>query len=1190
MVKMLSNRPTTRPPVVSGCATCPNRGRFAGTRGKPESDFLICGEAPGCFPKGTPVSTPQGFVEIESLAAGDVVLDGEGFPTSIRKTFSRENEDGLVTLKLVGGKSVSLTANHQVFVHPLTTPFYNTRRAIGQGTWIESGKLSPSYAVYIPWPKVEIKESVWLDLSKYWTSNQLKDTPNNIQLTPSLARAFGLYMAEGSANEKAGQVEWSLNGLKEEKLAEDLVNTIVNELHVDAKASITGENNSNLHVVVNSTKHARFFRDNFGTSSLGKNVPDFRWAASDDVVNQFLLGWYEGDGNHLKKNCKNRDIITISPVAAEQLFWLYSRLHVYPTWKIEPPSKRSRFGANYPTYRIGIRNSDVLKLGWNIDTHNKTPRLIHTETTDGVIVPIKSISVSPNKCTVYNIETGSHDYCVPLKVHNSNELIDGIPFTGESGSLLNQALTRAGFPDDGDIFITNALRCRPPLGPIANSTLQCCQPRLMEEIAAHPRKVILALGNSATRSILDRFDLKITQVRGQHFMTPYGLVIPTVHPAAVLRAPGDYKKMAVDIAYAVSLYQSDGTMLRSPGETKFTVIRTLEDVQRALRGLTRVKYFGADIETSGFNPREDRILCLGIAWEKNKVLIFPGRILEEYAELFRPLFASPDHVWIWHNGKFDTNFLHHLSLEARVDEDTMLAHYATNEQSGTHGLKQLASDILGATDYEEALKPYLAGTDGSYSNIPNKVLYPYLARDCDYTLQLHDIIQKELQANKGLPELYHRVLLPASKFLQTVEEKGIYVNRDALEVLRVRLTGELDSAFDRLQEIVHRFWNPEVYAITVGAKKIPTGFNPGSWQQVGYMLYDVFNLKPGKGLKKTTDNKVLLSLGNNPFVLALMEYRKAGKALSTYIEGVDRAIEKDGRVHSTYLIHGTETGRLSSRNPNMQNQPRNADIRSMFQAPADRFFVELDYASAELRALAHLSGDEYLIQVFVDGRDLHDEVSVALYGPNFTKEQRMRAKAVNFGIAYGRGAASLAQEFNIPLIEAEKMIADWFARFPKAHKYIEACRLAPLMGRTMITPLGRRRRFGLVTKGNENALQNQSSNFPIQSLASDLTLISGIRLKPSLDPLDAFAVNIVHDSLLIECAFKREVVMEVARLGDLFMRETPILILKTIVPFATDYKIGTRWGHLKTVNDPKNPEETTFDKIFSYFEGLKVAS
>jgi DNA polymerase-1 len=214
--------------------------------------------------------------------------------------------------------------------------------------------------------------------------------------------------------------------------------------------------------------------------------------------------------------------------------------------------------------------------------------------------------------------------------------------------------------------------------------------------------------------------------------------------------------------------------------------------------------------------------------------------------------------------------------------------------------------------------------------------------------------------------------------------------------------------------------------------------------------------------------------------------------------------------------------------------------------------------------LAHLSGDPGLIDIYQRGADLHDEVATAIFGPNFNKEQRIRAKFVNFGIAYGRGADSLAQEFKIPKAEGAAMVRSWFARFPVAHEYLMAQRQAVVDGRTLVTPFGRRRRFGVVTRESLNTMQNEAANFAIQSTASDLTLISAMQIQPMLTRKwqGASVINLVHDSILVEVPSEVPVA-SVSELVQGVMRSVPARILRTDVPFETSLSWGQAWGSLE---------------------------
>jgi DNA polymerase-1 len=693
------------------------------------------------------------------------------------------------------------------------------------------------------------------------------------------------------------------------------------------------------------------------------------------------------------------------------------------------------------------------------------------------------------------------------------------------------------------------------------------------------RKLIIALGNSALRSLLHNHSHKITAERGKAFQTEWGVVVATLHPAAILRSFGEYPRFLADLRYAAGFLQ--GQTIREPGTTRWDLV-TPANFAKVSQFLTEQPYLGADIETGGFNPRGDPILCLSVAWTKNRVAVFPlmhpldlDHCLFDnerlYFDAMKDLLEAEGPRWVWHNGKYDTSFFQELGIDARVDEDTMLMHYALNEVRGTHDLAQLGADYLGAPNwksgmFEEAKAAgYVETHADSFAKIPPKIIYPYNARDADLTLQLFQELKAEisLPKNAGLPKLYEHLLIPASKFLQEVEANGMWVSTEYLDLAEEEYQARLDAErFDILQ-IVEPLWDPAAYAKITGAKKVPKFFNPGSWQHKLYILRDVLGYRI-----KNTRKETLADIPKNPLVDALLRWMATNKVISTYIRGVQERIDHDGRVHATYLIHGTVTGRLSSRNPNMQNIPRDKAVRNMFQAPEGKKLVEYDYSQGELRVLATFSGDVFLKGVYRDGRDLHDEVSIALF-PNWQKhtvlgnEQRIRAKFLNFGIAYGRGAKSIHEEFGMPMEEAQRMIRDWFKRAPEAAKYIEECRAAPQEGRILKTPFGRRRRFTLVTRDNLVPIQNEAVNFAIQSTLSDLTLLSAIRMRVDLfKRWEARIVNLVHDSILMEIPDDVDV-DEMSEYVKGTMEALPATILHTDVPFVVDAKIGTRWGDFK---------------------------
>lgn len=235
----------------------------------------------------------------------------------------------------------------------------------------------------------------------------------------------------------------------------------------------------------------------------------------------------------------------------------------------------------------------------------------------------------------------------------------------------------------------------------------------------------------------------------------------------------------------------------------------------------------------------------------------------------------------------------------------------------------------------------------------------------------------------------------------------------------------------------------------------------------------------------------------------------------------------------------------------------------MFIPSEGNVLMEVDFSQAELRTLAYLSQDEFLKNVYINDKDLHDEVAIELYGEDFTKEQRVMAKTINFGLAYGRTAYSIAETFDMSTEEAQELLDRWFEQKPGAAKYIKETRQEPHKGIIPKTVFGRKRRFGAIDKKNAWAIENEAINFPIQSTASDLTLLSAVRLQPLLNG-KAMIVNLVHDSIVLDVP--KENVAEIAKLTKSIMEETPQIYLDTEIPFKADVEIGDRWGSLKEVN------------------------
>lgn len=756
------------------------------------------------------------------------------------------------------------------------------------------------------------------------------------------------------------------------------------------------------------------------------------------------------------------------------------------------------------------------------------------------------------------------------------ELRNGLPFCGPSGQVLEQVL-----PNDFDIneqaFILNAMQCCPPKSKsqtkdkqLKYSCVNACRQGVQDLLWAHPRKVILSLGNWAAVHLLGDLGFKITKSRGEIDLildpirgTEVQLVY-AMHPASLLHGRGSVTAFKDDVHLALQLVLGTAAMygegLRTAREAylepEYVAMETVEQVQqleRRIREQNRIVESGADLETSALSPWAGGILCEGIYpdWDDNVAHIIPGRCLDnpEYARAVDSLHAVPNARWVWQNGKFDHRFYvldERLQVVPSHDDDTLLLSYALDEASKAHDLEEQAKNYLGAPNYKDALKQWVKKKSDSYSLVPEPVLFDYLAKDVKNTMLIKEITRQQVSEDADLEKLYTRTLMPASLLFARIELYGIQTDPAFVELNEIEILQDMDKYIDEIS--THAGYD----------------VNPNSPAEVARFLYDECGLRI-KGKRPTdTAKETLDKLPLHPAVKLIKGYRRSQKMLSTYVKAIEK-FAVNGIVHTTYKQQSTTTGRPASAEPNVLNIPREARYRRMYRAREGYVLIEGDYNTAELRGLAVLSGDRFLTGVFLDDtRNLHDEVSVEMYGADFTPDQRIRAKAINFGIPYGRSAFSIAEEFDISPTEASRLISTWFMRAPEAHAFIMKCRAAPIQGRTLVTPFGRKRRPGLVSQERLNALQNEFANFFMQSIFSnDFATHSCLRMEHELLAEGAHIVNIPYDSVVVECPDDPAVIKRVAEILRTYMQETPKLWISTPIEFVVDMKCGTHWGLLK---------------------------
>lgn len=768
-----------------------------------------------------------------------------------------------------------------------------------------------------------------------------------------------------------------------------------------------------------------------------------------------------------------------------------------------------------------------------------------------------------------------------------NEVKQGAPFVGPSGVVLDAALSqfrKGSFPEP---LICNAVPHLMPKNKDNNvmaALAQKWQEDLYSIIKKHPRKIILALGNVALWSLTKNYGLKITQCRGNLFkaeeLSELGVVAAT-HPAFLLRGNGSLRQFKADVAYAISLARGGKPHEFVP--PTWEVISTTADLKRFVdhgMSLPAGSQVAGDIETTGFKYRVDKVLVSGYSFDGSHVYVIPGQKQEylksgqddlHYHPQLKLLFENPNLRFNWHNGKFDIKFLrYHYNLPAVVHDDTMLMSYALDETRGVHDLETVAFDWLNSPKWKNILDSHKK-TAESYDIIPVDVLNKYMAYDIANTFRLKELLWSLIEEDNYAKLQYEKTLIPASAYLTEIEWNGLKVDTDKVEENRI----EYQSIADKHREAFNQI------AIEAGYGPI----NPNSPIQVSDFLFNTLKLptKHGRG----TGKDILEKLPQVPAVVELQKYRKINKGLTTYVTPLPSHMHDDGRVHSTYLIHGTATGRLASRDPNIQNIPREPKLRGQFIPAPGKCFAEVDLNQAELRSLAALSGDPELCRIYSDptSKGLHEEVRAEIYGysedwspsqlqqyfdkwytqevKRVLEEQKMRAKNVNFGIVYGITAAGLSEQIEDSTFAAQTMLNAWARKFPVAWGFINSCKMAPIRGQNLRTPFGYRKRFQIVTPETVKDIQNEAANFPHQSIASTITVHGGMRCqKRLLQEFDTLIVNTVHDSILLELPLEKDLIVGATNYLIHELEQVPIDWGITRIPFKAEAKAGLRWGHL----------------------------
>lgn len=782
----------------------------------------------------------------------------------------------------------------------------------------------------------------------------------------------------------------------------------------------------------------------------------------------------------------------------------------------------------------------------------------------------------------------------------NNEIAKNEPFVGESGQMLTKMLKECGL--DIEPYVTNAFVCLPVNKTSSNveEASQACSSRLLCEIKAHPRKVILALGNGAVWGLTGDTSHRITNIQGKIFPSELSQqgIVAAVHPAFLLRGGGSQRLFKEHVKLAVDLLR--GTVQRKHIVADTILMETETDVRDLVDAASRQDYIAGDIETSDLKYRRGYMLSQGFCWDPKEAYIVPPYLFKFLGQIYDPTIVKAR--WIWQNGKFDVGWLRHESTRhwnaadylawenkhviskwgfrrgyeyARVDDDTMLLSYAIDESGGIHDLEQLAGGLLGAPDWKDIIDSYRPNKSASYSHIPPNILYKYQGSDLSNTLQIFPILRQKVKADPKLELLYTKTLIPDSEVIVYMEACGNLADRKRMALNRTMWSGFDVPFVGTIGYIPLALAKVNAWSQKVLKKDI----NPNSWQQVQKLLY-VGGLDLAYGKVLGTSKEVFKKLDDHPVLRAIEQYRRQKKILGTYIDGWEERIDNDDRIHPSFSQHKTTTGRLACSDPNVQNAVRIDTIKGQIIAAALHVLLSHDLNQAELRCLACLSKDPVLCAIYEEAKEsIHHKVATLYYGATYNEDQYQLAKAITFGIVYGREAYSISIDFDIPVKEAQKYIDGWFGQFPHARDFIYKCRDAPIQGKILQTPFGRKRRFRHVAMDKAHDVGNQAANFPFQSIASDITQHGAIEILDWLKERKIKLTNIVHDDIIKEVKTDLNVLHEVHKHVKTTMEAVPAKWGMTRIPFIADAKFGPRWGYLKKFNSSTNELPPPLDLV-----------
>lgn len=825
-------------------------------------------------------------------------------------------------------------------------------------------------------------------------------------------------------------------------------------------------------------------------------------------------------------------------------------------------------------------------------------------------------------CTDCKLHKNADKVCVPGSGPKDAEIV--VISKNPSGRRYMEGLTadleEAGI-NPGNVYFTSAVKCRNWEDEVSNADVKQCRKYLEEELRLIKPKYILALGNEGLLSSTGHSG--ITKYRGQVLDKPFGTVIPTISPAAVSRNPGQRQGYIADLIFFSNKARGISTEVHVP---KYTILDTKAKLKKAYEIFDKTVLISFDIETNinpqgEFDPKARMISLAGSCLvQRNGKLSFFGFALP----LFHP--ESPwKNTWrsvlryfapvlskipkgIAHNGKFDSRWLRRFGVDLVCTFDTMLAIHLLNENI-VKALKPNGQFRLGVAPWGMDTKELLKD--------PLEKVLEYNFLDTYYTYLIYKQLKEELKQQPRLAKIMMKLLMPASKELVPAEARGMWIDVERLYDRHPKAIAELERIEAQISSYLP---DPDSEEWPKNSKGKPLEINYNASNFARWFLFQYLGLpitargknKPdgSPGDPSMAEDVINHLKDEHPVVALMLERVKWQKYNSGFFNPYKTLYDDEHRMHTSFKLFGTVTGRLSSGKEdqsklsasrrkasgfNAQQVPRDPFIRGMIGAPPGWIFVEADYSQIELRIAAFLADEKHMKHLYSVGADIHTITTAAVTGlppSQIPKEVRKKiGKPVNFGFLYGMGWPKFIETaFNnygsvFTAQEAKAYRDAYFKLYPDLLPWHnKQRRLVAKYGRVE-SPIGRIRHLPDIYSpevGVRREAERQAINSPVQGFASDMAVLSMVRISQKFKELDlpAHFIGLVHDAVNFEVredalAQVLPIIKETMEDMEPLRKDFGVVV---DIPIIADLQIGRHWG---------DNIELSEDQVFD-FPGLHI--